>query len=431
MIEPGNTALIRLNNSGRGLLVLVLGMLVLALHGPIAAQPQPHSGSAGLQNPVVGKQLALSADQPPRAIADGAEVLVVSGYEAPGGRTKIFVDRPGKTVLLVLSSYENTLWLVDHLPSTKISGIVVSTAGGTPSAVIVSSTTKGFLVPDLPHASSVDNIHFTSLVKRLNGLFGINRIDAFRGSYTLPRDISIVKVEPGRPELSLAGMPTQAAINNFSFDLLTEGMTKLKWSLNGPLNSERGARYAQGKVTVVSSRKETYRISDRGLDVHDQSTGKNTTEVLPPGFPKLSWPTDLAYGPERDVITMATMGGEGFLYRYDAKQKQWLDFRSLNNVDITSLAFDELGKRYVAWTTDAELIFFSDRGDAQFRKQLIDLLPSLGTTYNRGNESPPRLTIVPRGNDIGLVYAPGGSVEKIWVYDVTKGVARLTYQASR
>ena len=77
----------------------------------------------------------------------------------------------------------------------------------------------------------------------------------------------------------------------------------------------------------------------------------------------------------------------------------------MRNIDITGFAYDALGKRYVAWTSDGELVFLSPEGERQSARKLADKMPGFGETYDRNNERPPVLTVVPRGNDIALVTA--------------------------
>lgn len=149
---------------------------------------------------------------------------------------------------------------------------------------------------------------------------------------------------------------------------------------------------------------------------------------MPAGFPAFSWAADLAYDTKRDIVSVVSDGGEGFIYRYDAKAKKWLDFLSLKNVDIASLAYDAAMDRYVAWTSAGRLQFFTPEGYALNSRELVSRLAGFGRLYDRGNGRPPRITIVPNGNDIALVYISDNSVQNIWYYDVKNDSAVLTFR---
>jgi hypothetical protein len=136
----------------------------------------------------------------------------------------------------------------------------------------------------------------------------------------------------------------------------------------------------------------------------------------------------VAFDVDQDIVTVVTLGGEGFLYRYDAKRKQWLDYRSLNNIDITSLAYDPQAKRYVAWTSDGALLFLSSKGAPLDSKSLKAQLPGFGALYDKGNGHPPNLTISARGPQMALVYVNDDEVSMIWTYDEKTGQAQLTYK---
>ena len=117
----------------------------------------------------------------------------------------------------------------------------------------------------------------------------------------------------------------------------------------------------------------------------------------PDGFPPFSWPTGVVYDVDLDIVTVVTLGGEGFFYRYDARKKQWLDYRSLNNIDITSIAYDPQAKRYVAWTSEGALLSLSSKGEPLGRtKDLKSRLTGFGALYDRGNARPPPLMLAPR-----------------------------------
>jgi hypothetical protein len=372
--------------------------------------------------------LPLSAEQPPRELAQGSEIVLVSGYEpskdSAGMAVHINVDRPGSEVLLVMTSYEKVNWVVTASNGTRISGILV--AGYYPQTVRTTLKTQGF-ISKLPYATETENVNFKELLVRLNSLFGTSRIDTFRGSYSIPAEINIAAVDPPSAELSLSGPLPKATTINFAFDLLATDYSKVRWTLTGPVEKSGKAYWGEGKIAVSESGRTIYKLNRDQLEAVDSAAGHSLIAFLPHDFPTFSWAMDIAYDSGRKIVCVVTLGGEGFLYRYDVTRNRWIDYRSLNNIDIYSLSYDAKANRYVAWTDQGSLIFISADGSAMFSKDVKSRLEGFGRLYDRGNARVPRMQLVPQGDDIALVYINGGSVRAIWHYNVKAGDAVLTY----
>lgn len=162
------------------------------------------------------KMLPMSIDPPPRNLANDAEVIVASVddpaiNDAPvePGRphVTIFIDRPGTKVLLVLNSNGKTNWQVLQSPDTDIVGMVVANTGliaahATIPTITTTAKTVGYLA-DLPYADEVYSPNFRALLVRLNKLFGITKIDAFRRVYSIPSRIDISNVDAASRDLAL------------------------------------------------------------------------------------------------------------------------------------------------------------------------------------------------------------------------------------
>lgn len=378
--------------------------------------------------PVNDRQLAVLRQPPPRELAAGAELVVVSGYTPSSSVTRVVVDRPGKRVLLILSSYEKILWRVEASRGTAISGIVLASFHGE-SGVIAN---ESLLVhrAQLPYADEADNVNFRRLLQQLNALFGVARIDAFKGQHQLPTSVEVAALTPDRADLTLRGFASTPPSSVFAFDLLTRDLRKATFRNDGTSNAQpQGQALLDGsKIALDKSGRRAYVLTDAGLKLKELESGLESLLALPASFPAFSWATGVAYDEALDIVTVVTLGGEGFLYRYDAKRKQWLEFRSLNNIDITSLAYDPQAKRYVAWTSEGALLFISSNGEALDRKPLSQHLTGFGSLYDRGNERPPSLTLAPRGSQIALVYVSNQEVQMIWTYSEKNGQAQLTYK---
>lgn len=371
--------------------------------------------------------LPLSEGLPPRQLAEGAEVYVISGYEGEAPRTLVRVDRPGKRVLLVLTSYDKIFWHVEPTPTTVVAGILLSNYDKS-SAVKAQPGTPAFRVA-LPYAYEADNSRFRTLLARLQEWLGVQALSGIRGAYTLPSAIDIRQPDAPRAELTVRGVQPQAPRRNFGFTLLTHDLRPVDWTLTGS-EGER-LRYAEGgRVAVSADGARVWRLMGDGVEAIDAKTGILRKLVLPPDFPSFSWAMDLAHDPVLNVLTVVTLGGEGFLYRYDTAGERWLDVRSLKDIDIASLAFDPVASRYAAWTTAGALLLISRHGEAILHRRIIEVLPAFGTMYDRGNEQPPRLTLAPRGDDIAMVAFRQGRVSHIWVYNVQRHQAQFTWRAA-
>lgn len=409
--------------------LLTLG-ITLVWSSVVSGQEQIRFGTPVRANSALpsSQLLSLTTAQPRRELATAAEVLVVSGYEPSGGAAgttvQVNVDRPGSRVLLVLTAYEKINWQVAASPATTISGILVS--GHYPPTVTTTVQTQGYL-SRLPYACETENANFVTLLTRLNALFGIDRVDVFRGSYSIPSTVDISAIDPRRVELTVNGPLPRAPGTDFAFDLLTTEFRKARWTLAGPVGKEERAYLGDGKVALSESGKTLYRLTRDQLEVVDLATGQATVAALPGNFPRFSWAMDIAYDTRRKIVSVVSLGGEGFLYRFDTGQRRWLDFRSLNNIDILSLAYDQKTDRYVAWTDQGSLVFISGEGAAMFAARVLPRLEGFGRLYDRGNARAPRLLLAPNADDIALVYVRGNAVSRIWQYNVKTGNAVLTY----
>ena len=187
-------------------------------------------------------------------------------------------------------------------------------------------------------------------------------------------------------------------------------------------------------IAISADGKKIYQIRYNGIKVTDRITGEQEYFELPYWLPQLSWGTDIAYDSRRDIVSLVSLGGEGYFYRFDVKERRWLDARSLYNIDLKSLAYDPTSDRYVAWAEDygrnsGNLIFLSKTGNLLHRENVSHLLAGFQVLYDSDNEMSPAIEIVARGNNITLITHARNSVRYIWHYDLESQKARLTYQS--
>lgn len=230
----------------------------------------------------------------------------------------------------------------------------------------------------------------------------------------------------GRPE-NVLGPSQNPPRANFTFELVTRDYNKARWTLAGPVEMEEKVYVGSGKIVVPESKDVIYKLLYNKFEILDSLTGQSSIATLPSNFPEFSWVTGLAYDTRRKVVTVVTLGGEGFLYRFNTKQRKWVDYRSLKNVDLFALTYDQKADRYIALTDQGDLVFMSGEGDTLFsRKKVISRLQGLGHRgYFGGNG--PGLILAANGDDIALVRVTRTLVTHIWHYNVSSDNAVLTY----
>lgn len=372
----------------------------------------------------------MSSSRPPASLAEGAEVMVVSGYEAEGKArqgtaVQVSIDRPGKSVLLVLASYERIVWQVSASEATQVRAILVS---GYDHPRVETPLTAPVYQTKLPYSYEKDSGTFVALLKGLKSLFGVEKVDAFRGQYSLPERVVIDQPDPPQSDLTLQGEQPQAPLKSMEFQLSDKTFAKVPWSLGGPVGTAPPAPLASPGAILVPGDGRIYRIASHAFEIVEPATGKVTPLELPDNFPRLSWPTDVTYDSKRHLVVLASLGGEGYLYRYAVDEGRWQDFRSLDNIDINALAYDEQADRFAAWTSEGGLLFLAGDGTPLNTRRLADRLPGYNRLYDTGNSRPPRLQVVPQGDRIALLRTSGDSVQMIWYYDVPMDLVQLTYK---
>lgn len=160
---------------------------------PIKSIQYRHRNTAGFEPAPIGlklEKLPVSANKPPKELANGAEVIMAAGKKSATSTTKVIVRRAGKKVLLILSSEEKVSWQVAPGPTTEIVGIVLSSTRGKsevygPKGIPTYAANLSYLETDDPRSKFP--------MGELYALFGINMLDAAWGSSPLPAVIEIYK----------------------------------------------------------------------------------------------------------------------------------------------------------------------------------------------------------------------------------------------
>lgn len=369
-----------------------------------------------------------------------ADVMVVSGYEFSAPVTQVQVDHPARPVLLVLTSYHRGTWNVLPAPGTRIKAVVVAAREPGTEVSVQAAQHVPVVTDQLPYAYESSNINFRKLLRTLNTRYGVERVLALRGRYRLPAIVQASGPFRSDPELTVAGIRPEAPAVRFSFDLIGIDGRRLPWTNTGPKNGERYAgivrggssgSHGGGAAVVREGGREAYALKGNGGKLFwspEGPEGASQEVPVPPGLPRLSWGSGMAWNTRKEVLAIVSFGGEGYFYRYDTRNHVWLDARSLQNRDLYSLAFNAATGGYVALSDRAELVSFTGRGELDEVRPLAELLADLGSTYDRGNARLTDLQVAAHGNAVAIVNVRDGTVTHIWTYDQKKGKAQLTYK---
>ncbi|MEJ6004880.1 DUF4124 domain-containing protein [Paucibacter sp. AS339] len=406
-----------------------------------SASPAPTRGTPN-QPPAMptraSQQRVLEPVSTPQGTAQwgaDADVIIVSGYEFSASVTKLHVNHPNAPVLLVLTSNGGTQWKVLPSPGTRIKAIVL--ASNDRRATVLAPPEVPVLNDELPYAVETANVKFRELISKLNARYGVNKVTGYRGGYRLPELVPVSGPFTPDPNLSLEGLRPEVPRVRISFDLMSTDGRRLPWTNTGPKEGKRytgiigGGTLGAVSFAVSENGSEAYKLEGNGgtLVWMPQGLGGPSKKVdLPKELPELSWGSGMAWDSRKGVLAIVSFGGEGYFYRYDTRKQQWLGARSLQNRDLYSLALNAETGGYVSISASAELLIFSERGELEEVRPLADLLPDLGSTYDRGNTRLEGLTVAASGNTVAVVNVRNASVTHIWTYELGTRKAQLTYK---
>lgn len=370
------------------------------------------------------------------------DVIVVSGNEAQGRPTRVHLNHPGRPVLLVLATYRQAQWQVLPAPGTTLLAVVVSARDGQSSATAPAGVPV--VIDDLPYAYETANINFRRLISLLNSRYGVNRITGYRGGYNLPDLVPVTGPFPPDPAYSLEGLRPEVPRARISFDLVSTDGRRLPWTNAGPKDAKKqyvgvvrgGGMHAwpSGAPAAVSEDGgEAYALEGNGgrLAWFPQGLGSPTKKYIevPKNLPELSWGSAMAWNTRKGILALVSFGGEGFFYRYDTRSHQWLTARSLQNRDLISLAHDSVTGNYLGLSNAGELLVFNERGELDDVRPLADVLPDLGSVYDKGNSRLDGLSLAVQGDVVAVVCIQQSTVTHIWTYELGRRKAQLTYKA--
>lgn len=393
---------------------LALGAaLFLSVAGPSVAQTQDIPNKAGAGSELSREELlrllmekAGESSPPSRAEDDACanpvdqdfcEIQVVaiyegytrSGDEFHGDRAKISVDRPGKKVALVLSSYNPVRWDLEVSEDTHIERLILIGHGAAGSRVeTMDEVPKPVVKKDISFGHNPRGIEFRRGIQNITKEFGTDRIDGFVGSHSVEAE-SVLMINSGSQD-------DPALSTNPLRDAPTVDATSLPPAFQAALGIRSDP---------------TVSFDDSGFTL-DYPDGRSVKMKAGLSVPEISIPSNGVYDTKRGLVYGVTLGGEGYIYAGDPRTQTIRVLMSAKHDDFHSIFYD----------ADADRLLLSlpeHRGDSgmEFGIGVLPLvgeeihivgftpsaLPGITDTYDVDNSSPPVLRILAASGDAVLV----------------------------
>ena len=230
-----------------------------------------------------------------------------------------------------------------------------------------------------------------------------------------------------------------------SFSLYSKALQSISFTASGSAGIANTNEYLGGRTVVVVDNSsptgiKLYSIESNGspgLLISNRQGEVARLATLPAGFPELSWAMGIAYDSKRNLIVVSSLGGEGFIYRFDITQNKWLDYTSLEGIDLTFLTFNAESDSLVGWEIPAAgPCFLSPEGKLQKSVSLKTRLPEFGYDQS-GYGFEQSIRVVANGDNITLLrhddsspFTPDreGVVTKIWSYNSQQDKVSFTYK---
>lgn len=384
-----------------------------------------------------GNQNYLPVSANLSALPRNYELHFISGYEPQNTSSKIVIDRPGKNVVLVLTSYDKIIWELSSTPGTNIVQIISSAnRNGT---FIKTSKKIPLYLTNLNYSYSPDNVNFLYSLNILNKLLGVTKVDSFYGKYSIDPYIKVSSISEN-PKYSLNYPTIQKSPANISFNLMSpNGMTT--WTASGPTNLSKRTVYPPESWVISNNGNFKFEIGNNALNIKSLANNSVITYPIPANFPEFSWPEGIAYCPEQNMVAITSLGGEGFFYRFNFTNKKWIDARSQGNMDYQSLIYDPYTKHFLAFGEhgmSGNIIELSLTGLPIKKYNLYNKLEGYSRLYDSGNGPAPGLSMVPVSNYIVILAFKSQSnyfrsqsaseISYIWVMNRLTGTSVLTYK---
>ena len=295
-------------------------------------------------------------------------VSIYEGYEKSKGkihgpRANVHVDRPGKEVTLVLTSYDGATWQITTTTGTKIREVILGgyeeqAVKGVSESTKVTKVWRGQSDKPLSYSHRSEGAKFRQLVKQVHALTG-TELSSFYGTYRSVPDVPLVvdAVQENPTLLSSYPQPTKDLPSNardvtFVAHRYVAGPRRFDLSSSfgehtptGPIEKElkslpRGVK----RIAYDANNNVHYGISDHAVFQVDLEADDVKEMKLGLDVPTLHWVSDITFDTKRKrVIEGSRSGGDGrgdrgYLYAYSTEKQQW-SVISKNPMTLRSFAY--------------------------------------------------------------------------------------------
>lgn len=286
--------------------------------------------------------------------ADDRELHVIGIYQAGDstsnhseGVASVEVNRPGKSVTLLLSSYEPVLWQI-HVDAGTIIEKIIATGYyrqrvqgiGSDVSLVTQSYDEG--TGYLYIGSTIDSAEFLSSVPKIHALTGLE-ISSFHGGYSQASSSTFL-IDSTQDDARLrSDYPQPVPIEqlpDLHFELSFQrdnGVVTQSYTLAGPQNSR--FLLPSGMRVISDAGKRFYYGGEQQRVIRiDTLTG--TVEEIPAQLTAPEgWPMGTAFDSSRNRILVVNLSGEGGLYGYSAVEDRWSFLASMQNRDFDSIEY--------------------------------------------------------------------------------------------
>ncbi len=301
---------------------------------------------------VIGSSTLLLNAIPALAEDPANEVHLISIYQGfeqtdnkiHGPKAMVKVDRPGKQVTLVLTSYSGATWHVSATKDTRIKRVVLGgyeqqAIQGVPETTEITKAWRGQTPTPLYYSYKPEGPAFRKLVKQTY-VFTKTEISSFHGvSQARPDMPFVIDKAQNDPRLTVS-FPQPTSLEELPMDLRDIKFAAHHY-VSGPQRHELSVSFGQhtpfgpmekelkplpARVTRVvhdHENKTTYGISDHGVVQIDGDTNSVVPLELGLDVPRLSWPCEITYDTKRKRVIVGSSGGGGFLYAFSTESRQW------------------------------------------------------------------------------------------------------------
>lgn len=276
--------------------------------------------------------------------AENTELHVVSVYQGRtrtegkihGGKANVKVDRPGKTITLVLAAYEPVTWEIQATEGTKLDKVYLGgyhrqAATGIDDKVEVVNAfyEGGDRQQQLRHEHRIESSGFRRFATDIRRLTG-QELSSFQGTYTAAAPFVISGVQNDPRLASDYPRPTPAAdLPNITFSALhivpgahphSQQASYGEFTLQGPKESTLKPIGEVRSLAIDPDTKVHYGLTMHDLVIVDIAKRKNEKVEVSLDVPRLSWPRCLTFDTKRKRLVVV---GDELLYAFTPATKKW------------------------------------------------------------------------------------------------------------